>query len=107
MSRTMVLKPSVLNDLLWFGRKIGRLLSNELERRLAQDPLAESRQMKRLRPNRVARRELRLFGKYRVLFNTDDEKREVTIVLVGEKRGESLIVQGKEFTEHHEGNPSE
>jgi len=107
MAWKVVLKPSVLNDLLWFGRKVGRLLLDETERRLTHDPLAETRQMKTLRPNRVAQRELRLFGKYRVLFNTDDERHEVTIVLVGEKHGESLIVQGKEFTEHHESNPPE
>jgi hypothetical protein len=31
----------------------------------------------------------------------------VTIILVGEKRGEALLVQGKEFTDHHESDPSE
>jgi hypothetical protein len=38
-------------------------------------------------------------------FNVDQEAQEVTIVLVGEKRGNSLFVQGKEFTEHHESDP--
>jgi hypothetical protein len=33
--------------------------------------------------------------------------RVVTIVLVGEKRGQSLIVQGEEFTAHHESDPAE
>ena len=75
--------------------------------RLEADPLVESRQMKTLRPNPVAGRELRLFGKYRVLFNVDGRRRLVTIVLVGEKRGEALIVQGEEFTGHHESDPAE
>ena len=56
--------------------------------------------MKTLRPNPVAERELRLFGKYRVLFNVDEENEEVTIILVGEKRGNSLFVQGEEFAGH-------
>lgn len=58
--------------------------------------------MKALRPNPVAQRELRLFGKYRALLNVNEEAQEVTIVLVGEKRGNSLIVQEEEFTAHHE-----
>lgn len=56
--------------------------------------------------NAVAQRELRLFGKYRVLFNVDAAAEAVTIVLVGEKRGDSLIVQGEEFTAH-ESDPTE
>jgi hypothetical protein len=31
----------------------------------------------------------------------------VTIVLVGEKRGNKLIDQGQEFTTHHESNSAE
>ena len=77
------------------------------ERELAADPLAASRNMKTLRPNPVAHRELRLRGKYRVLFNVDREEAQVTIVLVGEKRGQSLIVRGEEFNAHHESDPAE
>ena len=62
--------------------------------------------LKTLRPNPIAARELRLFGKYRVLFNVDEESEEVTIILVGEKRGNSLFVQGEEFT-GHESDPTE
>lgn len=100
MSWTVTLKESVIDDLRWFGKKDGRLLLNEAEQRLSSDPLLESRNMKTLRPNPVAERELRLFGRYRVLFNVDEEVEEVTIILVGEKRGNSLIVQGEEFTGH-------
>ena len=101
------LKESVIHDLRWFGKKDGRQILKEALRRLAEDPLAETRQMKSLRPNPVAGRELRVFGKYRVLFNVDEPARVVTIVLVGEKRGEALIVQGEEFTRHHEADPPE
>lgn len=94
-------------DLRWFGRKDGRLLLDTAVERLKADPLAETRHLKTLRPNAVAQRELRLFGKYRVLFNVDAAAEVVTIVLVGEKRGESLLVQGEEFTEHHESHPPE
>ncbi|HPM80174.1 MAG TPA: hypothetical protein PLF81_05715 [Candidatus Anammoximicrobium sp.] len=105
MSWTVTLKESAIGDLRWFGRKDGRILLDEAERRLSADPLSETRSMKTLRPNPVAQRELRLFGKYRVLFNLDTEVEEVTIILVGEKRGNSLFVRGQEFTAHHESHP--
>ena len=73
--------------------------------RLAENPEAESRHLKTLRPNPVAQRTLRLRGKYRVLLNADPGTRAVTIVLVGEKRGNALFVQGRRFTTHHESDP--
>lgn len=98
ISWTVELKESVIDDLRWFGKKDGRMLLKEAEQHLAADPLLQSRNMKTLRPNLVAQRELRLFGRYRVLFNADEESEIVTIILVGEKRGNSLFVQGEEFT---------
>lgn len=107
MAWSVTLKESVLEDLRWFGRKDGRQVLREAEQRLAADPTAETRNLKTLRPNPVAQRELRLFGKYRVLFDVDPEAEVVTIVLVGEKRGQALLVQGEEFTAHHESDPPE
>jgi hypothetical protein len=107
MSWTIILKESVLDDLRWFGKKDGRLLLREAEQHLAADPLASTRNMKSLRPNPVAQRELRLRGCYRFLFNVDEEAREVTIVLVGEKQGDSLLVRGEEYTGHHESDSPE
>ena len=103
----VLLKKSVIDDLRALGPKPGRALLKEATRRLVADPLAETRHMKTLRPNSVAQRELRFFGKYRVLFSVDRPQRLVTIVLVGEKRGEALIVQGRRFTAHHESDPAE
>ncbi len=100
MSWTIELKESVIDDLRWFGTRDGRMLLKEAEQHLSSDPLLESRNMKTLRPNPIAQRELRLFGKYRILFNVDEANEEVTIILIGEKRGNSLLVQGKEFTGH-------
>ena len=107
MAWTVTLKESVIADLRWFGRKDGRLLLKTATQQLSVDPLAETRKLKTLRPNPLAQRELRLFGKYRVLFNVDPGAEVVTIVLVGEKRGNALLVQGEEFTEHHESSPPE
>jgi mRNA-degrading endonuclease RelE of RelBE toxin-antitoxin system len=107
MSWRITLKESVIDDLRWFGKKDGRLLLREAEQHLSADPLAESRNMKTLRPNPIAQRELRMRGSYRVLFNVDEDAREVTIILVGEKQGECLLVRGEEFTAHHESHPAE
>jgi mRNA-degrading endonuclease RelE of RelBE toxin-antitoxin system len=105
MTWTVTLKESVIDDLRWFGRRDGRILLDEAETRLSADPLSETRSLKTLRPNPVAQRELRLFGKYRVLCNVEEE--EVTVILVGEKRGNALLVGGQEFTAHHESDPAE
>ena len=80
MSWTVNLKESVIADLRWFGRRDSRMLLKEAEQQLSSNPLRESRNMKTLRPNPVAERELRMFGKYRVLFNLDEEAEEVTII---------------------------
>ncbi len=70
----------------------------EASTRLAENPLAQTRHLKTLRPNPVAERELTLFGRYRELFTVAEAEATVTIVLVGEKRGNSLYVQGKRIT---------
>lgn len=101
-----MVKETVLDDVRWFGRKEGRLLLEEAEQRLSENPLAATHHMKTLRPNPVAQRELRLFGKYRVLYNVDADTAEVTILLIGEKRGDALFVQGEEFVAH-EGDTAE
>ena len=79
---------------------------NTATKRLESNPLSTSRHLKTLRPNPVAERQLSLFGKYRVLFNVDEPRRVVTMVLVGEKRGNSLYVQGERF-EAHESRPAQ
>lgn len=107
MPWAVALRESVIEDLRYFGRKVGRLMLKEARKQLAGDPLTETGRMKTLRPNPVAQRELRLFGKYRVLFNVDAARSIVDVVLVGEKRGNSLIVQGKEFVAHHEGDSAQ
>ncbi len=108
MSRwTVTLKESVIDDLRALGVKQGRTVLRAATARLAVDPLAETRDLKTLRPNPVAQRELRVWGKYRVLFRVEPARRRVRIVLVGEKRREALIVQGRRFTTHHENHPVE
>lgn len=104
---TVTLKEPLVDDLRALGRREGRAVSKAAGARLAADPRAETRHLKTLRPNPVAHRELRLFGKYRVLFIVKRAERRVTIVLAGETRGETLLVRGRRFTAHHESHPPE
>jgi mRNA-degrading endonuclease RelE of RelBE toxin-antitoxin system len=106
MGWTVELKDSVLDDLRWFGRKDGRLTLDAALEILENGPLDETCNLKTLRQNPFAERELRLSGKFRVLFNVDRNKEVVTIMAVGEKRGDKLLVQGEEFIAHHENSSS-
>jgi prevent-host-death family protein len=85
MPWSVLLKPSVVDDLRWFGKTLGRKHLESAEERLSEDPLIESRNMKTLRPNGVAERELRLLGKYRILFNTEQTKK------LGKSQSSSLV----------------
>jgi mRNA-degrading endonuclease RelE of RelBE toxin-antitoxin system len=100
-------KEAALEHLLWFGKKTGRKVLKKALEYLEQDPLAETKNMKTLRPNKVADKELRLFGKYRVLFSVEADDQVVTIILVGEKVGNRLLVQGEEFSAHYESDSPE
>jgi mRNA-degrading endonuclease RelE of RelBE toxin-antitoxin system len=107
MAWTVTLHEAAIENLRWFGKRTSQLLLKAALDRLRNDPLAKTRNMKTHRPNPVAQRELRMADKYRVLFNVDEEAEKVTIVVVGEKRGNMLLVEGKEFIEHHEDDHAE
>ena len=89
-----------MEDLRWLGKKQSRAVLKATNKLLLNDPLAKTKNMKDLRPNPLAERELRLLGKFRVLFNVDTESEIVTLMVVGEKRGNALWVRGEEFTAH-------
>ncbi len=107
MSWNVDVNESVIEDLRWFGSKNGRWLLQCALEHLEADPLAETTAMKTLRMNPVAERELRLFGKYRFLFDVDEKAGTVTLVTVGEKKGNRLFVRGREFKKHHESHSAE
>ena len=89
-------------DLRWFSAYPRRIIVDGLDVHLRYQPTQSTRRLKPLRPNPVAGWELRL-GDYRVLCDVDETQRRVTVQVVGEKKGNRLIVQGKEYT-LHEGN---
>jgi len=71
---------------------------------LEDQPTAVSKAVKKLRPNPFAEYELRL-GNLRVLYNVDETKPEVVVLMVGRKQGNKLIVNGEEF-HGHESDPA-
>jgi mRNA-degrading endonuclease RelE of RelBE toxin-antitoxin system len=107
MDWRVLVRTSVVEDARWFGRKQGRWLLGAIKKQLSHEPLTATLNNKLLRPNLFAERELRLGGRYRVLFNVDSETHTVAVLVIGEKRGEKLFVRGKEFTAHHESDPAE
>jgi mRNA-degrading endonuclease RelE of RelBE toxin-antitoxin system len=82
-----------------FGR---RIILDGISIHLLHQPDTTSRRIKELRPNPVARWELRL-GDYRVLYDCEAEARIVHIQVIGEKIGNRLIVRGKEYRRHESG----
>jgi mRNA-degrading endonuclease RelE of RelBE toxin-antitoxin system len=86
-------------DLRWFTTYAQRIIIDGVDIHLSHQPTAGSRKIIAMQPNPVAGWELRL-GDYRVLYDVDDVLRTVTVQVIGEKRGNRLVVQGQEFTEH-------
>lgn len=81
-----------------------RIILDGIEVHLRRQPAETSRRIKELRPNPVAGWELRL-GDYRVLYDIEDKERTVRIQVVGEKVGNRLIVQNKEYHRHESDRP--
>ncbi len=80
-----------------------RVVVDGIMARLPQQPTAESKAIKKLRPNPFAEFELRI-GQYRVLYNVLENPRAVEIRAVGEKVSNKLFVGGEEF-HGHDSNP--
>lgn len=80
-----------------------RIIEKNIVEKLTHGPTIESKAIKRLLRNAVAEFELRI-GDYRVLYNV--EPTEVLVIAIGEKRGNTLFIEGGEFHEH-EGDESQ
>ena len=71
------------------------MIVDEVETQLAHEPLVETRNRKRLRPNPIAPWELRV--RDRRVFYEVDEPGVVTILAIGTKRGSRLYIEGEEI----------
>lgn|SRR5215210_2098532 len=71
------------------------LVLDAVEKQLLHEPFVETRNRKPLRPNPLAPWELRV-GDLRIFYEVGEEAGKVYIVAVGEKRGSSVWIGGKE-----------
>jgi len=72
------------------------IILDAIEKQLVDQPGISTRNRKRLRPNPLAKWELRA-GNLRVFYDIDELVKEVVILNVGRKTGNRLIVGEKEY----------
>ena len=88
--------PEAIEDLRCYVKPDRKRIVDGIESSLKHEPGRETRNNKKLRPNRLAERELRV-GRFRVFYDVDERGALVKIEAVGHKRGNRLYVQGEEF----------
>jgi mRNA-degrading endonuclease RelE of RelBE toxin-antitoxin system len=88
--------PEAIEDLRRYSKRERRRIMDGIEACLKHEPDRETRNNKRLRPNRLAERELRA-ERFRVFFDIDERRAVVKVEAVGHKRGNRLFIGGEEF----------
>jgi len=83
-------------DLEAFRKYDQTLILDRIDRQLIHQPTVETRNRKRLRPNRVAEWELRI-GRFRVFYDVLGSERVVKVAAIGYKEGSRLFMHGEEF----------
>lgn len=86
--------PEALDDLTALKKNEQTEILDSIEEQLRFEPATETRNRKRMRLNPVAEWELRI-GRFRVLYNVEEEVKIVSIEAVGIKIGSNLVFRGK------------
>ena len=89
--------PEALEDIRHFRKRDQKRIIEWVENQLIHQPTQETRNRKKLRPNRVAEWELRV-DKFRIFYDLDEAGRVVKIEAVGYKKGSRLFIHGKEYS---------
>lgn len=100
----IVVSHSAERDIGFLPAFARRIVLDGIELHLRDQPTSTSRRIKDMRPDPVAGWELRL-GDYRILYDVDNASYVVSVQVVGEKVGNRLIVQGKEYQRHESHRP--
>jgi mRNA-degrading endonuclease RelE of RelBE toxin-antitoxin system len=87
---------SALEDLRHLKKGEQKTILKGVEEQLADEPLTETRNRKPLRPNDLSAWEARI-AKFRVFYDVDTDKKEVTVKAVGWKEHNKLFIRGKEY----------
>ena len=88
--------PDAIDDMRRLEKREQRRVVETVEGQLRYQPAEETRNRKRLRPNQLAEWELRI-GEFRVFYDVDTQANHVKIEAVGYKRGNRLLIHGKEY----------
>ncbi|HEX2996573.1 MAG TPA: type II toxin-antitoxin system RelE/ParE family toxin [Anaerolineales bacterium] len=86
--------PEALDDLNVFKKNEQNEILDGIEQQLRFEPTIETRNRKRMRTNPVAEWELRI-GRFRVLYNVEEEVKIVSVEALGIKIGSDLILRGE------------
>ena len=82
-------------DLYYYTAFERKIITEEIRNQISQQPLIETRNRKKLRDNPIASWELRS-NKYRIFYEVNETSRKVTIVAIGHKEHNILLINGKE-----------
>src|SRR5690348_11897435 len=97
MPYTVEFAESVKGQLASLTARQRNLVIDAIGKQLVHEPLVETRNRKPLRPNPVAPWELRV-RELRVFYEVaSDEPNVVRILAVGRKRGNKVVIDGKEL----------
>lgn len=88
--------PEAIEDLRSYGKRDRKRIMDNIDSCLKHEPGRQTRNNKKMRPNRLAERELRI-DRFRVFYDIDERNALVRIEAVGYKRGNRLYVGGEEF----------
>src|SRR3989442_14475082 len=88
--------PEAIEDLRSYTKRDRKRIIDETDACLKGEPSRETRNNKRLRPNRLAEWELRV-DRFRVFYDIDEANGLVKIEAIGHKRGNCLYVRDEEF----------
>jgi mRNA-degrading endonuclease RelE of RelBE toxin-antitoxin system len=82
-------------DLFYYSASERKIVTSGIRNQLLHQPLVPTRNRKLLRVNPVASWELRI-GEFRVFYEVDEGALTVTVVAVGHKEHNVLLVRGQE-----------
>jgi mRNA-degrading endonuclease RelE of RelBE toxin-antitoxin system len=82
-------------DLNYYPAYERKIIVSEIPIHLMHQPLVETRNRKTLRENPISSWELRI-ARYRVFYDVDESRRKVTVVAVGHKDHNVLLIRGKQ-----------
>jgi mRNA-degrading endonuclease RelE of RelBE toxin-antitoxin system len=90
------LTPEAVEDIRLLRKFDMERVINGIETQLKFQPMQETRDRKRLRPNKMAEWELRI-DKFRVFYDVNQENKSVKVEAVGYKKGNRLFIHGEEY----------